>query len=120
MSSSYNNGPKRPTRLAANAFLVGPGSAKGTREYPAEWHNVVITGATRTVGSGCGKPGVLAGTENAVLVSARGEDIETLEHFKTGNEYRLFSKLVEKDGEWNGEPTVQRFLNMVPLPDDGD
>ena len=120
MSSSFSNGPKRPTRLAANAFLVGPGRAKGTREHAAEWHRVVITGDTRTVGVGCGKPGVLAGTENAILVTARGEDIETLETLETGNEYRIFARLVEKDAEWNGEPTVRRYLNMVPLPDDGD
>src|SRR5579862_9534164 len=105
------NGAPRPRQIAPNAFIIGSSKIRGDRQHAADWCQIAITGDTIDLRSGSGRPGVVSETGDAVLICARGEDIKTLEMLEVGLEYRLWGRVVEKPGEWNGEQITKRYFN---------
>jgi hypothetical protein len=114
MTNHNIDGASHPKQIAPNAFVVGRSSIQGERQHAAEWCQLAITGDCFEVGAGSGRPGVVTSTGDAVLICARGREIVTLESFEVGWEYRLYGRLVEKQGEWNGREITKRFFNLLP------
>lgn len=114
MENQNNGGASRPKQIAPNAFMVGRSSIQGEQQHTADWCQIAITGDCFDVGAGRGRSGVVISTGDAVLVCARGQDVPVLESFDIAWEYRLYGRLVEKPGEWNGKEIVKRYFNLLP------
>jgi hypothetical protein len=115
MNNQQNTGvASHPKQIAPNAFVVGRSQIKIDRQQPADWCQIAITGDCLDVGPGCGRPRVVISTGIAVLVSARGQDMALLESLRVGWEYRLYGRLVERPGEFNGEQITKRYFTLLP------
>jgi len=114
MNNQNINGASRPKQIAPNAFVVGSSKIKVDRQHAMDWCQVAITGDCVDLRSGCGRPGVITETGDAILVCARGADMAVLESLEVGMEYRLWGRVVEKPGEWDGQPIIKRYFNLLP------
>lgn len=117
MNNNQNvNGASRPRQIAPNAFAVGVSKISVDQQHTADWCLIAITGDCVDLRTGCGRPGVVIETGDAILICARGEDVKTLEMLQMNWEYRLWGRVVEKPGEWNGQPVTKRYFNLLPVP----
>lgn len=114
MNNQNVNGASRPKQIAPNAFIVGSSKIKVDRQHAVDWCQIAITGDCVGLRSGCGRHGVISESGDAVLVCARGEDVQVLESLSVGWEYRLWGRVVEKPGEWNGQEITKRYFNLLP------
>ena len=103
------------TKLANNVILVGRSNLRLDQQRPADWCQLAITGDCLDVASGCGRAGIVTATGDAVLICARERDVPVLESLEIGLEYKLYGRLVEKPGEWNGEQITKRYFNLLPV-----